>query len=53
MQHKMEEEHDAVQELLHVRQDMKEDKLLDIQKELKDDLAAMDEEFEEMKEAIS
>lgn len=51
-QSKMEEAHDAVQELQHTRQDKKEDKLIEIQQELKTDLEVMDEEFEEAKESM-
>jgi len=51
-QAKMEEEHDAVRELKHVCEDAKEDKLIEIQTELKTDLEAMDEEFEEAKESL-
>lgn len=41
-----------MRELKHVCEDAKEDKLIEIQTELKTDLEAMDEEFEEAKESL-
>ena len=45
MQDRLENEHDRVQELQHEREDRKAEKLLEVQKELKEDLQSMDDEL--------
>lgn len=52
MQNRLEDEHDRVQELQHEREDMKAEKLIEIQTELKEDLLAMDAELEKETEAL-
>jgi hypothetical protein len=45
MQNRLEDEHDRVVELQHEREDLKAEKLIEIQTELKEDLQAMDAEL--------
>jgi hypothetical protein len=52
MQNRLEDEHDRVQELQHEREDMKAEKLIEIQTELKEDLVAMDDELAKEAEAL-
>jgi hypothetical protein len=52
MQNRLEDEHDRVQELLHEKEDLKAEKLLEIQTELKEDLVAMDAELTKETEAL-